>query len=184
MQGLRGEYCINKGTVEPMDTCRRNFTPGASYFFTVTLRDRTSSLLVDYVDDLREATRSIKDERPFDIDAIVVMPEHLHAIWTLPPNDADYSIRWREIKTRFARRIPYYQYEGGVWQARFWEHTLRDQSEMENHIDYIHYNPVKHGYVDNVVDWPYSSFHRHVRQGKCTFDWAGSAECEAESLGE
>lgn len=167
-----------------MDTCRRNFTPGASYFFTVTLRDRASSLLVDYVDDLREATRSVKDERPFDIDAIVIMPEHLHAIWTLPPNDVDYSIRWREIKTRFARRIPYYQYEGGVWQARFWEHTLRDPSEMENHIDYIHYNPVKHGYVDNVADWPYSSFHRHVRQGNYSSDWAGTAECEAENYGE
>jgi len=163
---------------------RRNFTPGASYFFTVTLRDRTSSLLVDYVDDLRAATRSVKSDRPFDIDAIVVMPEHLHAIWTLPPYDADYSIRWREIKTRFARQIPRHQYEGGVWQARFSEHTLRDQSDMENHIDYIHYNPVKHGYVDNVVDWPYSSFHRHVRQGMCDSDWAGTAECEAESRGE
>ncbi len=167
-----------------MDTCRRNFTSGASYFFTVTLRDRTSSLLVDYVEVLREATRSVKNERPFDIDAIVIMPEHLHAIWTLPPNDADYSIRWREIKTRFARRIPYHQYEGGVWQARFWEHILRDQSEMENHIDYIHYNPVKHGYVDNVADWPYSSFHRYVRQGNYSFDWAGTAECEAENYGE
>ncbi len=167
-----------------MVTYCRNFIPGASYFFTVILRDRTSSLLVDYVDDLREVIRSVKAERPFDIDAIVIMPEHLHSIWTLPQGDADYSIRWREIKTRFSRRVPFSQRGNGVWQARFWEHTLRDQSDMENHIDYIHYNPVKHGYVDNVADWHYSSFHRHVRQRKCPLDWAGTAECEAENHGE
>lgn len=163
---------------------RRNVIPGASYFFTVTLRDRTSSLLVDYVDDLREAIRTVKVERPFDIDAIVIMPEHLHSIWTLPKGDADYSIRWREVKTRFARRVPFRKRGDGVWQARFWEHTLRDQADVESHVDYIHYNPVKHGYVDNVADWPYSSFHRHVRQGKCSLDWAGTAECEQENYGE
>ncbi len=172
---------------------RRNFIPGASYFFTVTLRDRSSSILVDYIDELREAVRSVKLERPFDIDAIVVMPEHLHSVWTLPTGDAEYSIRWREIKSRFSRKLPRGEFrsaglahkgERGIWQSRFWEHTLRDQTDMESHIDYIHYNPVKHGYVDNVVDWPYSSFHRHVRQGKYLLDWAGTAECEEENYGE
>lgn len=172
---------------------RRNFVPGASYFFTVTLLDRSSSLLVERIIDLREVIRSVRAERPFTIDAIVVLPDHLHCVWTLPPDDADFSIRWREIKSRFSRRRPdgerrtagrIKKGERGVWQRRFWEHTLRDLHDVERHVDYIHYNPVKHGYVSRVVEWPYSSFHRSVSRGEYPADWAGDAPCEGGGFGE
>ena len=172
---------------------RRNFIPGASYFFTVTLRDRSSSLLVDRIDTLREAMRSVKKERPFIIDAMVILPDHLHAVWTMPPEDADYSTRWREIKSRFSRKIPadghrkeshIKKCERGIWQRRFWEHTLWDLSDVERHIDYIHYNPVKHGYVNRVVDWSYSSFHRYVSRGVCPVDWAGGGKNDEGGCGE
>ncbi|HEB92121.1 MAG TPA: transposase [Gammaproteobacteria bacterium] len=172
---------------------RRNFIPGGSYFFTVTLLDRSSSLLVDRIDDLREAMRSVRAERPFTLDAVVVLPDHLHCIWTLPPGDADYSLRWREIKSRFSRRIPVgglrtagriKKAERGIWQRRFWEHTLRDSLDVERHVDYIHYNPVKHGYANRVVDWPYSSFHRYVDQGEYPRDWAAGGQCEGKAFGE
>ncbi len=171
---------------------RRNFIPGASYFFTVTLRDRSSSLLTDKIDDLREVIRSVRTERPFTIDAIVILPDHLHCIWTLPHNDADYSIRWREIKSRFSRRVPdgeprttgrINKSERGIWQRRFWEHTLRDSLDVERHVDYIHYNPVKHSYVDTVAEWPYSSFHRFVSQEQYPLDW-GSSKFGSNGFGE
>jgi putative transposase len=161
---------------------RRNFIPGASCFFTVTLLDRSSSLLIDKIDDLYEAMRSVRAERPFTIDAIVILPDHLHCIWALPCDDADYSMRWREIKSRFTRRVPAVECrtkgrinkrERGIWQRRFWEHTLRDPIDVERHVDYIHYNPVKHGYIQRVLDWPYSSFHRFVKQGEYPLNWAG-----------
>ncbi|VAW88904.1 Transposase and inactivated derivatives [hydrothermal vent metagenome] len=169
-----------------MVTYRRNFSPGASYFFTVTLLDRSSSLLVERIIELREVMRSVRAERPFTIDAIVVLPDHLHCIWTLPPHDADYSIRWREIKSRFSKRISGGEHrtagrikkgERGIWQRRFWEHTLRDLSDVEKHVDYIHYNPVKHGYVSCVAAWPYSSFHRSVSREEYPVDWAGRGSC-------
>ncbi len=126
---------------------RRNFIPGGSYFFTVTLLDRTSRLLIERIDELRAAFVSVRAERPFEIDAIVVLPDHLHCIWTLPPGDAGYAFRWREIKSRFSRRIPpgeprsagrITKCERGLWQRRYWEHTLRDERDMARHIDYIH----------------------------------------------
>ena len=172
---------------------RRNVIPGACYFFTVTLLDRASRLLVERIDDLRQAVRSVHAERPFDIDAVVILPDHLHCIWTLPPGDADYALRWREIKTRFSRRIPAGEYrrlgrvnkgERGIWQRRYWEHTLRDERDVERHVDYIHYNPVKHGQVTRVADWPHSSFHRYVRKGIYPMDWAGSDRRIDGSFGE
>ncbi|HEX6708129.1 MAG TPA: transposase [Albitalea sp.] len=130
---------------------RRNRVAGASYFFTVTLRDRHSDLLVRRVDDLRRAFRSARSERPFSLDAIVVLPEHLHTIWTLP--DSDYPTRWYAIKSRFtqavreagepARRSAKGEFD--LWQRRYWEHTLRDDDDVARHMDYIHFNPVKHG---------------------------------------
>ena len=161
---------------------RRNVIPGACYFFTVTLLDRASRLLVERIDDLREAMRSVRMERPFEMDAVVILPDHLHCIWTLPPGDADYALRWREIKSRFSRCVPFGEHrsvgrvnkaERGIWQRRFWEHTLRDERDIEQHVNYIHYNPVKHGHVIRVVDWPYSSFHRYVQRGICPANWAG-----------
>ncbi|MCF6209995.1 MAG: transposase [Gammaproteobacteria bacterium] len=172
---------------------RRNFIPGGSYFFTLTLLDRSSSLLVERINDLREAMRSVRAERPFTMNAVVVLPDHLHCIWTLPSGDADYSMRWREIKSHFSRRVPLLESrsmgrknkaERGIWQRRFWEHTLRDSLDVERHVDYIHYNPVKHGYADRVVDWPYSSFHRYVDRGEYPQDWAAGGQCEGKGFGE
>ena len=108
------------------------------------------------------------------------MPDHLHTIWTLPENDADYSSRWRAIKSRFTRRLrtqgaPLQANSKGeyaLWQRRYWEHTIRDEDDLQKHVDYIHYNPVKHGLVNRVTDWPYSSFHRYVRRGWLSQDWA------------
>ena len=151
-----------------MPNYRRNLVPGGTYFFTVTLADRRSRALVDHVEALREAVRRIQQARPFRIDAWVVLPDHLHAIWTLPEGDADYSSRWREIKTAFTRAAG-----GGVWQRGFWEHTLRDERDYAAHIDYVHINPLKHGLVERVRDWPYSSFHRAVAQGVYPANWAG-----------
>jgi len=171
-----------------MVTYRRNFIPAASYFFTVTLLNRSSSLLVDRIDELKDAISSVRVERPFQIDAMVVLPDHIHAIWTLPPGDADYSIRWREIKSHFSRQLPKVEDliqgrinkgERGIWQRRFWEHTLRDEVDVARHIDYIHYNPVKHGHVKQVVEWPYSSFHKYARQGLYPKDWGGSGDDES-----
>lgn len=161
---------------------RRNIVPGARYFFTVTLLDRTSRLLVERIADLRDAFRAARRQRPFVIDAIVVLPDHLHCVWTLPEGDADYALRWREIKSWFSRRMPQGEQpimgrinkgERGIWQRRYWEHTLRDERDVERHIDYIHYNPVKHGQVARVADWPFSSFHRFVRRGIYPPDWGG-----------
>lgn len=162
---------------------RRNRVAGGTYFFTVTLRDRSSDMLVRHVDLLREAFRSVHDARPFTVEAIVILPEHLHALWTLPEGDSDYSGRWRAIKSHFTRQlratgVPLLRDIRGeyqLWQRRFWEHTIRDERDHRHHVDYIHYNPVKHGLVTQVADWPHSSFHRYVRQGLLSSDWAGSS---------
>jgi len=169
---------------------RRSRVAGGSYFFTVTLRDRRSSALVDHIADLREAFHWVQTRRPFRIRAIVVLPDHLHTIWTLPAEDADYSGRWRAIKSRFTRALvksggPLRRNARGeylLWQRRYWEHTLRDPVDMQRHIDYIHYNPVKHGHVRLVRDWPYSSFHRFVKAGVYPEDWAGG-ETDFDGIG-
>lgn len=172
---------------------RRNIIPGARYFFTVTLLDRTSQLLVERVADLRDAFRAVRAQRPFTIDAVVILPDHLHCVWTLPDGDGDYALRWREIKSWFSRRVPdgerrsmgrINKGERGIWQRRYWEHTLRDEPDVERHIDYIHYNPVKHGHVPRVADWPFSSFHRFVRRGIYSPDWGGGDTCMEEDFGE
>jgi len=170
---------------------RRNLVPGGTYFFTVTLADRRSTILVDHIAALREAFRTARRERPFAIDAIVILPEHLHVLMTLPQNDTDYSGRWRRIKSMFARlvarRMPLERNRRGeyaLWQRRFWEHTIRDESDFERHADYIHFNPVKHGLVSRVTDWPHSSFHRYIRLGVLPRDWAGDAANSAVNFGE
>ncbi|MEI6069919.1 MAG: transposase [Methylococcaceae bacterium] len=170
---------------------RRNFVPGGTYFFTVTLRMRNSRRLVESIDLLRLAFRKIREAKPFQIDAMVVLPEHLHSIWTLPPNDSDYPGRWKAIKSIFTREleksgVPVIKRKDGsslIWQRRYWEHTIRDTNDLNQHIDYIHFNPVKHGLVTRVVDWPYSSFHRYVRQGLLLPDWAGE-NVDGMTLGE
>ncbi|HSF94053.1 MAG TPA: transposase [Thermohalobaculum sp.] len=151
--------------------------PGACIFFTVTLAERGSDLLVREIGRLREAVRRTRAERQFGIDAWVVLPDHLHCVWTLPEGDADYSTRWSVIKARFALSVPegplrpshISRRERGVWQRRFWEHHIRDEEDYAAHVRYCHFNPVKHGLVERPVDWPHSSVHRDIRAGRYDF---------------
>ena len=165
---------------------RRNVVPGRTYFFTVALADRRAAELVYHVDILREAVRKEICKRPFEIDAIVILPEHLHAILTLPEAGTDSALVWRRIKTVFTQGViqtgaalPGRDGKGWMlWQRRFWEHTIRDDADYARHVDYIHYNPVKHGLVHNPVDWPSSSLHRFVRRGILAADWGSGGEIE------
>ncbi|MDQ7016773.1 MAG: transposase [Gammaproteobacteria bacterium] len=150
---------------------RRSNITGATYFFTVNLAQRGTTLLVDYVDDLREVIKKTKQNHTFYIDAMVIMPDHLHALWTLPVDDADFSTRWSLIKTGFSRRIQkvepisasrHSKSERGIWQRRFWEHLIKDKRDYQNHVTYIHNNPVKHGFVTHASEWPWSSLHRRL----------------------
>lgn len=149
-----------------MPDYRRLYAPGGTYFFTVNLRDRSSDLLVREIDVLRAAWRDVATKRPFETVAAVVLPEHLHAIWRLPEDDDDFSTRWSLIKAGFTRRLGAAsksvgrKRERNIWQRRFWEHLIRDDEDMAAHIDYVHGNPVKHGLVADMGDWPYSTLHR------------------------
>ncbi len=180
-----------------MSRYRRARTPGATYFFTVNTY-RRQRLLTDseVLYALREATRLIRAEHPFQLDAMVVIADHLHAVWTLPPNDADYSIRWGLLKRYVSQRVRHRLQEPqsasrhmrgelGLWQRRFWEHQIRDEVDYARHVDYAHYNPVKHGLVRRVCDWPHSTFHRFVRLGLYPPDWAGGGvEDAGDEFGE
>ena len=154
---------------------------GGTYFFNVTLRNRRSSLLTQHIDILGGAIRSTLQKRLFSIGAIIILPEYLHAIWSLPDRDADYAGRWRSIKRRFTPELARagvinprnLNEEYGVWQRRYREHTIRDGTDLSRHVDYIHFNPVNHGLDKRVSDWPCSSFHRHVATGLYPSDWAG-----------
>jgi putative transposase len=171
---------------------RRNVVPGGTYFFTVTLADRRSSLLVEHISALRSAFRVARNERPFVIDAVVILPDHLHVVMTLPPDDADFPGRWRRIKGHFSSQlIAAYavlkRHPNGdlsLWQRRFWEHTIRDDGDFARHVDYIHFNPVKHGLVSRVRDWPHSSFNAYVRQGILPVDWGGDVSTGGVGFGE
>ncbi|HRX72343.1 MAG: transposase [Candidatus Competibacteraceae bacterium] len=179
---------------------RRCYVPGGSFFFTVVTERRAAILGNDRARDLlRAAFRDGRQRWPFRVDALVMLPDHLHAIWTLPPDDADYSKRWGAIKKHFTQSWlaagggeqpttdSRHRYRRrGVWQRRFWEHAIRDQRDFDIHCDYLHYNPVKHGLVARVADWPYSSFHRFVENGAYPLDWAGHPELAANvaSFGE
>ncbi len=166
-----------------MVSYRRNPVAGGTYFFTANLRDRRQTLLVEHVDAFREVVRGVRREIPFVIDAMVILPDHWHAVWTLPEGDAAYARRMRLIKSRFTRKL----LAAGVvlakdgrgdydlWQKRYWEHTIRDDLDLEAHVNYVHINPVKHGYVKRAVDWPHSTLHRYVRNGLLPADWAGDA---------
>jgi putative transposase len=170
-----------RGKSDNMTEYRRAHVPGASWFFTVNLAERKENrLLIDHIDELRLAFAYVKKRRPFHMDAVVILPDHLHCIWTLPPGDTDYSNRWNQIKGHFSRSIDRQERisssrqarrERGLWQRRFWEHLLRDQADYNNHVDYIHWNPVKHGWAQRTADWPYSSFHRFVAEGVYPIDW-------------
>ena len=167
---------------------RRMRIAGASYFFTLALADRRADTLTAHVGLLGKALRSAKQQAPFHISAIVVLPEHLHTIWTLPQGDSDYPARWKAIKAGFTHGLRELgsdlspRPEGGfvLWQRRYWEHLLRDETDVQRHTDYIHFNPVKHGWVQRAADWPHSSFHRYVREGVYPADWGLAGEDSRE----
>lgn len=172
-----------------MSRYRRSLVAGGTFFFTVTLADRRSSLLVTEIDRLRRAYAATAKHLPFETLAICVLPDHLHALWILPPDDADYPRRWNLIKAAFSRGLPAAETRSqskrakrdkGIWQRRYWEHQIRDESDLQRHCDYIHYNPVKHGLVSRVQDWPHSSFHRQVREGRLPLDWGGDAVMDGD----
>ena len=167
-----------------MSDYRRMWVPGGTYFFTVNLADRSRLLLLERIDALRTSVHEVRRDHPFQTVAWVVLPEHLHAIWTLPGNDRDFATRWMLIKQKFSRLMPTGEHvsvsrvrktERGIWQRRYWEHLIRDERDLHNHIDYIHINPVKHSLVTRVADWPHSSFHRFVREGVLPADWSGES---------
>jgi putative transposase len=170
----------------------RNLLAGGTFFLTATLADRSSSALTDCITSLRSAFRLTRRQHPFTLDAIVVLPDHMHVIMTLPSNDFGFPIRMSLIKRRFTTAIAktgvavarYQNREPALWQRRFWEHTVRDEADFSRHVDYIHFNPVKHGLVTRVRDWPYSSFHRFVRLGILPEDWAGDSSEYRAGFGE
>ena len=176
-----------------MTEYRRNFVAGGSYFFTVALADRSSRLLTDHIELLRQAVLETNTKMPFVLDAMVVLPEHLHCIWTLPPGDSDYPRRWKILKGIFSRHLPKVgqrsnsllaKGESGIWQRRHWEHTLRNEEDIHRHLDYIRYNPVKHGHASSVGEWPYSIFNRYVEKGMYPADWGGGGDDESNRYGE
>jgi len=151
---------------------RRHYLPGGCYFFTVVTHQRKPVLTEQpTINVLRDAFKWVQKRHPLRINAIVILPDHLHCIWTLPKTDHDFSTRWRLIKGMVTKHG---QINTPIWQKRFWEHTLRDEHDLQAHTDYIYYNPVKHGYVLQTADWPYSSFHRDVARGRYPIDWGGN----------
>ncbi len=169
-----------------MPNYRRAFIPGGTWFFTVNLLERKNNdLLIREIDLFRNTVLAVRKRYPFQIDAWVVLPEHMHAVWTLPPGDANFSNRWRLIKSGFSRALPKTEYrsnvrkmagERGIWQRHFWEHSIRDETDFERHVDYVHINPVKNGHVASAVEWPYSSFHRYVENGIYPRNWGGDLD--------
>ena len=152
-----------------MPNYRRYKGDGGCFFFTVALEDRSSRFLIDHIDDVREAYGYVQQRKPFKTHAICILPDHIHAIWGLPDDESDYATRWMLFKSFVSRRYPkcanrspskVKRGESGLWQRRFWEHMIRDDQDFENHLGYMYWNPVKHGYVETPEDWPYTSLHR------------------------
>jgi putative transposase len=168
-----------------MPDYRRWYVPGGTFFFTLATDCRRRMLVTDVARRcLREALEEVRTDWPFELVAIVLLPDHLHTIWSLPPGDDRYPIRRKRVKEEFTRRylraggeeIPpsasrLRHHERGIWQRRYWEHNVRDGDDLKRCVDYIHWNPKKHGYVANIRDWPWSSFHRFVALGEYTLDW-------------
>ncbi|MGR9087949.1 MAG: REP-associated tyrosine transposase [Gammaproteobacteria bacterium] len=169
-----------------MPNYRRSFVPGGTWFFTVNLLERRGNdLLVREIHLLRTIVRRIRKRYPFHIDAWVALPDHLHSVLILPPDDSDFSTRWRLIKSGFSRALPKTERrsevrraagERGIWQRHYWEHYIRDETDYERHVDYIHMNPLKHGWVKQVCDWPFSAFHRYVEKGIYPTNWCGKSD--------
>ena len=181
-----------------MPQYRRAVVPGGTFFFTVVTYRRQPLFAVSAARNcLRAAVQEVRAAKPFTVDAWCLLPDHLHCVWTLPEGDSDFSGRWRRIKGVFThdfrrvfRRVPTVRSasraargEQSVWQRRFWEHVIRDEDDFRRHVDYVHYNPVKHGYVDRPGDWRWSTFHRHVRDGMYDPDWGAVAPRTISGLG-
>ncbi|WP_274571111.1 REP-associated tyrosine transposase [Neisseria leonii] len=157
---------------------RRLYHQGGTYFFTVVTHKRQPILTTDTVRTaLRQAVMTVREQYPFENVAWVLLPDHMHIIWRLPDGDGNFSERWRQIKRRT-------QFQLGssvkLWQNRFWEHLIRDEKDFEHHFDYLHFNPVKHGYAQTVADWQFSTFHRYVKQGIYPHDWGGGTQMDWE----
>ena len=169
-----------------MSEYRRANVAGGTYFFTVVTHQRTPIFTTEErIEMLRQVIRKVMTTHPFEIDAMVVLPEHLHCIWRLPPDDADFSSRWREIKKATSRQISTVtnaRNERMVWQRRFWEHAIRDDADWRKHMDYIHYNPVKHGLVSSPGQWPWSSFGNAVAKGWYDVSWGACAPADIAGM--
>ncbi len=178
-----------------MPNYRRALDHGPCFFFTVVTYRRQPFLVRDECRDaLRMAIQTARKTPPFDIDAWVLLPDHIHCIWSLPPDDSDFPRRWNVIKSSFSRLMKDRLHQAerttcsarrqrnlSIWQRRYWEHRIRDDDDFRRHMDYIHFNPVKHGLVRRVSDWPYSTFHRHVKNGSYPSEWA---DCSAGAEGQ
>jgi REP-associated tyrosine transposase len=168
-----------------MPDYRRVWHPGGTYFFTVNaLQRHGNDLFTRHIGLLRDVLRDVRRRHPFTIHGWVVLPEHMHCVIELPLEDSDFALRWRLIKADFSKRLPVNERrsavrrargERGIWQRRYWEHLIRDEADFKAHMDYLHFNPVRHGHVTQVADWPYSTFHRLVGAGVYPLNWAGSA---------
>ncbi len=166
-----------------MPEFRRNYIEGGTYFFTHVTYNRAPILCLPEIRrSLRNAFKKIRRNLPFRMEAIVVLPDHLHCLWTLPANDFDYSVRWRLIKTAVTKecksvlesRLP--SSECSFWQSRYWERTIRNEEDFRIHFDYIHYNPVKHGLVNAPTDWKFSTFRKQVESGFYDDSWGSGDE--------
>ena len=174
----------------------RRARTGPTYFFTLVSFERRPILCYAPIRNvLRLALRNVRAKRPFEIDAWVLMPDHLHCIWTLPEGDTDYSTRWAQIKRTVSRfcdtdiraRHPVSESrrkhrDSVIWQRRFYEHAIRDELDFERHVDYVHFNPVRHGHAESAAAWPFSTFHRYVRAGVLPADWGGTTEARQMHL--
>lgn len=159
---------------------------GGTYFFTIALQDRSKDYLVRYIDILRYSYQETKACYPIETVAICILPEHIHWLMHLPEDNVDYSVVISHFKRLFSKNLPMEcrnpnisqakKRELGIWQRRFWEHFIRDEQDLKNHMDYIYFNPVKHGYVNRVQDWAFSSFHQDVKKGLYPKDWGNNDE--------
>ena len=167
-----------------MPQYRRYWIPGGAYFFSVVARDRRPILTEPSVRGLlKDAIQSVRKKRPFEIVAAVLLPDHLHTIWAMPEGDDNFAVRWMLIKSYVSKR-----YRAGssakilIWQPRFWEHWIRDDDDMKKHLDYIHFNPVKHGLVQQAKDWPWSTFQKWVERGEYPADWGQKEPVEIAGM--
>jgi putative transposase len=181
-----------------MSNYRRSRTAGGTWFFTVVTHHRRPILTEPSSRSVLKAMiGEVRRDLPFTIDGWVLLPDHIHTIWSLPEGDRNFSKRWGLIKAGVTRQLkelfPQQEFisdsrqrrhEGGIWQRRFWEHEIRDETDFARHMDYLHYNPVKHGLVEHVNDWPYSTFHRYVKCGVYPADWCGGESSSLSGMGE